>query len=488
MGCPFWVIEERGVAVVKKFTRDERNSLIEKGKTVIIALLCVCCVCLLTAVLDLYKGQVSMGTFFWGKENTAGLSRGQENTTQNVVNTFWQLSEPEAVLAVSGNGRRIVKKTDRDYEQIIEKINMTVRDIYSVRAADILASDAKQWNDCLAGNAVYVKFTAPRVTNFEGLFYGVKDSGLSRAVSACGEIIFVPDTASKSALNVYIKDADADKIVKISMQTDAEVFRKAIGDSAGRGREFDFGFELKADRKPGIPELADMFVVPEGAVETSNILINVPRIYKSGINFTRATEVTTGLINIFGYNPNTVRQYANTDGALIYVGETGSLSLHPLGRIEYKALGENEGVSIAAGDLNSASAYSVVAGLSEVIEKICNLSGVKDEKNDAQLRITDFRQDGMEFDYFVDGVRVSMGNGAAVSAVIKNGVLTEFKMWVKVIEKTENTTQSQPVMTAVQDYCRKNPGARSVNSGELIYRYNGDDNETSAVWDIQGEL
>lgn len=469
---------------MKKFTRNERNALIEKGKTVIIVLLCVCCVYLLSAVLDLYKGQVSIGTFFWGAENTAGLSQGTDNTTQNVVNTFWQLSQPEKILVTSGNDRRIVEKSDNDYQQLIEKINVTIRDMYSVKAAEILASDEEQWKACLMGDAVYIKFTAPRATGFEGLFYGVKDSGISRVLESCGEIVFVPDKDLKSLLNVYVKDAKNGKIVRVSMQTDTEVFKKVIDSSVGCGREFSFGFELKDEES----RLASTFVVPTGEVEASNIVIDVPRIYKSGINFTKATEVTTGLINIFGYNPNTVRQYENTDGALIYVGETGSLSLHPHGRIEYKALGENEGVPIATAASGSASAYSVVAGLSEVIEKISNLSGVKEEKHHAQLRITDFSQDGMRFDYFVDGARVLMNGDAAVSAVIKNGVLVEFKMHIKAIEKTEDTVKVPPVMSAVKDYLAENPKLNMVNSEGLVYLYNGDDNETSAVWNIQGEF
>ena len=50
---------------MRKFTRDERNSMIEKGKTAAIVLLCVCCLYLLMSVLDLYTGQVSVGSFFW---------------------------------------------------------------------------------------------------------------------------------------------------------------------------------------------------------------------------------------------------------------------------------------------------------------------------------------------------------------------------------------------------------------------------------------
>lgn len=467
---------------MRKFTRSERNAMIEKSKTWIIVLLCLCCLYFSMAVLDLYKGQISMGTFWGGNKNAVSLPQGTDNSTQNVVNKFWQLSRPETILAVSGGERRIVKKSDPDYQQIFEKINVTMRDIYSVRVDGILASNEEQWRNCLTEDSVYVKFITPRDTAFESLFYGVSDSGLRGAIEACGEIVFVPDRDLKSAMTVYIKDTENGKIVRVAMQTDTEIFKNAINASIGRGREFSFGFEADTDG------LASQFIVPAGEVETNNILIRVPRVYKTGISFTKATEVTTGLINLFGYNPNTVRQYEDTDGALIYVGETGSLRLHPNGRIEYKALSESEGVPIATAGSSSASAYSMVAGLSDMIDKIYTIGGVMDEKHNAELKITDFGQGGMTFDYFVDGIKVSIGDETAVSAIVKNGVLTEFRMCIKTIEKTENLTLNPSALTAVQEYRKNNPGVKTVSDGELIYIYNGDDNETSAVWDIRGEF
>lgn len=465
---------------MKKIIHGKRKRSVEKGKTVAIVLLCLCCLYLTTAVLDLYRGQISMGAFWGGNKNSMAISQSPDNTTQNVVNTFWQLARPNTVLAVSGNDRRIVKSTDPDYTQIIEKINVTMRDIYSVGADGILVSSEEQWRTCLTEDSVYVKFAAPRDTAFEGLFYGVGDSGIADAVENCGEVVFVPDKDAKSALAVYLRDPQNGKVVRISIQTDTEIFKNAIGGAVGRGSEFSYGFET------GIPGIADAYVLPSGEVETSNILISAPRIYRTGINFTRTTEVTSGLIDIFGYNPNTVRQYEDTDGALIYVGETGSLRLRPNGRVEYKALSESEGVYIAPSSSSSASAYSTVAGISNMVDKIYSLSGAKDEKHHAEFRITDFGVDGMTFDYFVDGVKVLMGDGAAVSAVVKNGVLTEFKMWIKVIEKTENRTVNPSALTALQEYRANNPKVKAVSDGQLIYYYGGDDIETSAGWHIRG--
>ncbi len=465
---------------MKKFTRDERNKAVEKGKTLAIVLLCLCCLYLAAAVLGLYRGQVSIGSF-WGRiKNTIGISQSTDNTTQNVVNTFWQFSRPLTVAAVSGEDRRIVKETDSDYNQIVEKINVTMRDIYSVGAEGILASSEEQWKTCLTENSVYVKFTAPRNTAFEGLFYGMPQSGIATAMESFGEMVLVPDKQLKSVLTVYLRDLSGDKIVRASLQSDTEILKNAIGGTVGKGREFSYGFETDTQG------IASAFVVPVGEVETDNIIISAPRIYKTGINFTKATEVTTGLINIFGYNLNTIRQYEDANGALIYVGETGSLKLHPNGRMEYKALSESEGVAVAPGGLSSASAYSMIAGLSDILNRIYNISGINDENHNAELRITRFGQNGMTFDYFVDGIKVSMGDEAAVSAVVKNGVLTEFKMWIKVIEKTENRTVNPNAMTAVQEYLSSNPNSKTIDDGQLVYYYFGDDKETSAVWNIRG--
>lgn len=467
---------------MKKFTRDERNKAVEKGKTLAIVLLCLCCLYLATAVLGLYRDQVSIGSFRGKIKSTVGIPQSNDNITQNVVNTFWQLSRPLTVVAVSGEDRRIVEEADSDYNQIVEKINVTMREIYSVGTDSILASNEEQWQTCLKENSVYVKFTAPRNTAFEGLFYGMSQSGIATALENFGEMVFVPDRDAKSVLTVYLKDAAGDKIVRVGLSTDTDILKNAIGDTVGKGREFSYGFETDAQR------MASAFVVPEGETETSNIIIRAPRIYKTGINFTKATEVTTALINIFGYNLNTIRQYEDANGALIYVGETGSLKLHPNGRMEYKALSESEGVAVAPGGSSSASAYSMVAGLSDMIDKIYNISGVNDENHNAELRITEFGKDGITFDYFVDGIKVAMGDGAAVSAVVKNGILTEFRMWIKVIEKTENHTTNPYVMTAVHKYLSSNPDAKTIVDGQLIYNYGGDDKETSAVWNIRGVL
>ncbi len=465
---------------MKKFTRSERNKAIEKGKTVAIVLMCLCCIYLASAVLKLYRGQVSLDSLWGWNKAGLGFSQSADNITQNVVNTYWQLSRPHTILSVSGDDRVIVRESDADYSQLVEKINVIMRDMYFVDADGVLASSEEQWKTCLTEDSVYVKFVSPKNTAFESLFYGAANGGITGAIENCHEMVLVPDPDSKSVLTVYLRDAQSGKIVRAAMQTDTQSLKNVIGAAVEKGREFSYGFEA------GVEGLAAAFSATLAETETSNIRINVPGLYKNGINFTKITEVTSGLINIFGYNLNTIRRYEDANGTLIYVGETGSLKMHPNGRIEYKAISESEGVRIAPAGSSPASAYSVVAGISAMIDRIYSISGIKDENHQAELRITNCGQEGMTLDYFVDGIKVAMSDGAAVSAVVKNGVLTDFKMWVKVVEKTENSTTLPAALTAVREYQSNNPDVKNIEDGQFIYYYDGDGNETSASWDIRG--
>ncbi len=474
---------------MKKFTREERKAWIEKGKTAFIVFLCFCCVYLVWSVVDFYKGQISISQFFWGSENTGNLRESGEASSKNVVQTFWQLSSPDLVAVNWKENRNVILPGNDGYSAVVENVNMLLRDVYSARPEEILAGDSAQWQKALGENSVYVRFEGKRVSAFDAQFYEMRDSSFSRTVTSYSEVLFVPLSSTDTGATAYVKDESSGRIVKVVLNTEISAIKKAISDCVGSGQRYKFGFELDPEAQNLSAELDAGLLIPAAAEETEKIAVRVPRIYRSGINFTQSTEVTAGLINVFGYNPNTVRQYANTDGALIFVAETGSLSLHPEGRIEYKALGENEGVVLTKTSKNGA--YSVISGLSELMEKIFSLCGANEERQDAALRTTAFPGDKqpeknrLELDYFVDGIKVELGDGAAVSAVIENGVLTELKMWVKTVEKI-GEPQKEEVFAAIEAFCASNKSVKKITSAKKVYVFNNEEKETSAVWKFQG--
>jgi len=216
----------------------------------------------------------------------------------------------------------------------------------------------------------------------------------------------------------------------------------------------------------------------------------VPRVYKTGLNFIKTTDFTMGLIEIFGYNQNTVRQYVNSEDVLIFVGETGTLSVYPEGYIEYRALGTNEGVALES--QSGAGVYGATAGLINMIDRINAVSGVLPELNDGKLRIAALPvMDGqtsairVEFDYYVDDCRVNFLNSPAITAIINDGVLTELKMQIKTVKKTENDTHMTALLDEIDEFVGKNPQTKLIDYAKTTYKFSQSGDELSVEWDIR---
>ncbi len=478
---------------MKKFNRNEQKRWIEKGKSAFILFLCFWCAWLLWSVVDLYKGQISISQFFWGADNPTTTGQSGEAASENVVQMFWQLSEPELVAATKGESRRGLLAEDQNYQSVTENINLLLQAAHSAKAENVLNGDMEQWKKALCGDSVYVRFAGERSTDFESRFYEMRDSSFSRMVSAYEDMVIVPDPAAEKSTQLLVRDSRSEKVVKILVEAENSAIKKAIGESEGVGKNCVFAFEEKSLASGINAEIDDMFVFFEELPSINGTLIRTPRIYKGGISFANSTEVTSGLVNVFGFNPNTVRQYANAEDALIFVAETGSLSLSPSGVIEYKALGENEGVPLGSKGKNNGSEYLVISGVSGIVKKVFDLCGINNEKNDAALRITKFPENlqsgrnTIEIDYFVDGIQAKVRNGAAISAVIENGVLVELNMCVKAIESLDNDTDSPEVSEALIRYAENHKGTK-ILWAKPIHRLENEEEKALVTWEIQGDL
>ncbi|MBE7022891.1 MAG: hypothetical protein E7412_00305 [Ruminococcaceae bacterium] len=479
---------------MKKMTREERKKWIERGKNVLIVFLCVCCGCLLWSVFNLFRGQLSIGDIFMGMDNGVVSGDKGENDSGNVVKTFWKLSKPETLMIFNDDCRIIVSEVNEYYNEINENINMIMQKAYSLNSEKVLACDEEQWKSAFKGQGAYVKYSGNRDVFFEEQFYGMKDSGLGKKINSYAELLFLPHEEDSKKISVLVRGVKGESYARVEFSAEVEGIKRGIGafGNSEKGKYF-FGFEYGSADKPFGVETDIMLLVPVVNKTASNMTVRMPNEFTSGINFTRATKLTSGMINLFGYNPNTVRQYASGDGALIFVGETGNLSLSPAGKIEYKALGESEGIPLGTLGQGSSSASSVVAGIYQLTEKVFELCGVDGAINAGAMRITEFpvnketQEIRLKMEYYADGMRVSLGQEPALFAVVKNGVLTELKMWVKQIERKETMVNTEDFETAVASFVQLNPSVKKIISAELIYPYTGDDNESTAGWSFQGE-
>ena len=476
---------------MKFLTRSQKKKLIEKGKTILIVVLCVCCAQCMMRVVELYRGESAPNGVFWGND-AAKMQPNAEK--ENAENKYRRLSAPDIVMLKHSRGRYVFETSDEGYGELIKMIEMGIKDMHVQSATGYAKNTDEEWKKALDGNGMYVRFGCVRDSAFEAQLLNVFESGLEANAAKYSELVFVPDAKSDN-VKAFVRDDATKEVFSVMCKVQHRIFDEVAKKiSEGAKKNSVFAYELNLDKEEGHSLILDsMIMLPVGERMVNSVVSEIPAKYREGIKFNQTSEFSVNLINAFGYNPNTIRRYADTEGKLILVSETGTISVRPTGQIEYKALSENDGVSMLVSGKTQMDAYSVIESVSTLTQNILAVSGVENQKNYATLRIVEYPDMSnlsdirIKMDYFVDNLRVKLGNKAAVEAVIKNGILAEYRINVKIIEKLESEVVCDDVLTAVDDFCEKNKACKKITSSRLVYDIKGDGKETAAVWEIRGE-
>lgn len=479
------------VCAVKTLTRSQKKKLIETVKTILIVVLCVCCVQCMMRVVELYRGESAPNGVFWGND-AAKMQPNAEK--ENAENKYRRLAAPDIVMLKHSRGRYVFETSDEGYGELIKMIEMGIKDMHVQAVSDYTKNTDEDWKKALDGSGLYVKFGCAKNSAFEAQLLNVPESGLEANAAKYSEIIFVPDSMSDN-VKAFVRTDDTKEVFSVMCRVQHKIFDEVAKKiSEGAEKNSVFAYELNLDKEEGHSLILDsMIMLPVGEQKANLVVSEIPANYKEGIKFNQTSEFSVNLISAFGYNPNTIRRYADSEGKLILVSETGTISVRPSGQIEYKALSENDGVSMLVSGKSRSDAYSIVESVSTLTQNILAVSGAGNEKNRATLKITEYpdlsnlSEIRIKMDYFVDNLRVKFGNKEAVEAVIKNGILAEYRINVKTIERLEEERVCDDVLTAVDDFCEKNKDCKKITASSLVYEVNEDGKEASAVWEIKGE-
>ncbi len=480
-----------------KKIRFRGSKIVEKIKTVSIILLCLCCACLMYVVVNTQgRMEGKRGNFWFGKNTQDVTSAISGETEANMLSAFSALSEPELIMINGTSGRNILYEDDEGYDKAVEAINIIVKDLHTSATEYNKLNDYAEWDNALKVNSVYFRYPCGRQTDFEAKFYGINNSNLAKSVEEYSEILLVVSGAESEVIAMI---PNGDGVVKIKTNVSSVALNEIVASQENSAQNvFAFASELNLD-KQGEDEakrilLDREIIVPSASIVTDNILIDVPWIYKNGLSITSSTDFMMKLINIFGYNPNTIRQYSDMSGALVFVADTGTLKAHPDGIIEYKALAKSEGLKLStASQGKTGDLYSVTSGIIEIARKIYSICDEDSESREHRIRFTSIPQNiseteemKFEIDYFVDGRRVELAGGHAIEATVVGGVLTEFKMQIKSIKKTAGKSKTEPLFEAIDRFCAENPTSKIIVSSKQIYKFIENGKEIGSEWKIQG--
>ncbi len=478
--------------MVRRFTRNEKIKITERAKTILIVLLACSCLASGYYVFDMYRDLDAVRSFWQSSDPVLTLDGQQTNQgSQNTLKEFLKLSEPELILINQPDARAEIPATDETFEEVSEVINSVIKDAYSMPGSEVAVTDIEEWKAAVSADSLYVRYAGTRSTGFEAEFYKVPQNALASVMDVYEEVCLVADVKN-SCVTAYIPDKDYKNIAKLKIKTNAaEKIDLLISSVDVNSKAFAYAFELNLDdllETEG--KTGPMLIVPTAGKAVADIVVDVPRTYKTGLNFIKTTDFTMGLIEVFGYNQNTVRQYVNSDDVLIFVGETGTLSVYPEGYIEYRALGTSEGVTLDGQPGNGV--YGATASLVSMIDRINTISGVLPELNDSTLKISALSVSNgqsqairMEFDVYADGCKVDFGDGPAISAVINGEVLTELKMQIKTVKKTETVTKLPAMLGEIEKFVTTNTATKLVKGAEAVYVFRQNGEKYSAEWKIE---
>ncbi len=474
--------------------RTEKKKWIERGKTAIIVFLGFCCVYLLYLLFDIYSDQIYKENILWNSKELGAIEADRKSTDEILKECL----SPETIFINGTSSHQKVSGDSLEYKQLIEELGEKLQKVYLVKAEDVSEAKWEDWTRALSEYGVYVKYPISHRTELLGEVLGTKNSPFQKNVYSYKELILTTGVVVDTGVTVFAREDETDKIIKVSLDTDAVELRNVIRKISNKNENsYMFAFELNLDEdniKGGARGVSfdSMLMFPSDVAEVEGISFDVPRRYRGGISFAGATEVTSGLTGLFGFNPNTIRQYSNSDGTLMFVGDTGSLSVHPNGKIEYKSLGESEGVLLVNNTRNS-DGGQVLSGILTFLEKAFDICGMNDEKHEAELRMTEFDNSGngfmkFGFEYFVDGERIVFPGGPAMYMGVRNGVLTECKIQIKNIEKNGGKKECPDMLEAIDSFLTDNQAVNKITDGYPVYKYIEDKKDTFGTWEIQGGL
>ena len=472
---------------MKVQTRSRKEKAIEKAKTAVIVLLFLSCLYFGLQVFQIYRNQtVSEG---FGKQNMFGTELNGKNGLdgQDILTSFEKISQPEAIVANSSQGRKILDDAD---QEVLHLVDSLVREMYESIDGKISSAQESDVITALNSTSLYVRYPVKRQTQFESVFYNSEKSLIPKWIrefrhliiqplSDGGVSVFVMGDKNSSIIRQDLKGMVADEIAKIIEEETTAEERNPV-----------FAFEMRYNEEENA-QLDPMLMITSNKKPMTAISVKIPKSYQAGISFSRPTDFSIGLIDIFGYNPNTIRQYVTDEGGLVFVGETGNLSIHPNGLIEYKALTAADGIVFGA-SANTAP-RDILGGVFGIMEKIWKLTEVSASER-GEIRITKMPEfDGlstryeMGLDYFVNEAKVLFNDSWGVWAVVEDGALVEFKMQVMVVDKDAGEAALSELSEFMQAENKQFDEYTTITDIKKVYMYSESGVNLKPRWMIEGE-
>lgn len=474
----------------KRLSRKKRTELF-KSVLVFVLLALFCFQCFLIFRTNSLSGMIAIHS------SDAEIILNDED----VINLYFEYTAPEYIM-VSRDGNRDVYYSNSEYYQ---KFQLLLQEINrSIFMPDIKAEYAEDgiFDRLTEIDSVYVSYPCRRYPKYTAQFLNNSSDTLSSFITSYTKVIIVPKTEEESeTVTVYIKDDKTGKAVRISTAAASDPLKKYIDGIKGLDKkDYAFSQELKLGQantsadSSVVPaaELGGNILIPLKNLSVPDILVQPPLEFSQGLS-DGASYAAEEVMRAFGFSPSNARRYSDNSGVLVCVDERATLKLYPGGVIEYSSVNKESGLNLTGSSkLTGNNSYFLsITGISRIINSIIPLAGNMDRS--FKIRLTDLQSESVEvseykfmFDYYINGIRITGSPYHGIEATAVEGRLTSVRINLKRFETTHNETVVEPLISAIDRFCRTRSENTpvSVNNVYLAYPLAEGLKEIKADWAV----
>lgn len=266
-------------------------------------------------------------------------------------------------------------------------------------------------------------------------------------IQVVDELLFLPSESSQKACTLAALDAQSNAGMLFEFTFDPERLRDMINRYTHEDSYLAYAFEINLGQESSAVPLSPMTVVSMEQTELPVLSVH-----------TQMEPLTDTVLPLFGYNPATPKRYIEADDSQVFLERKSQLRITPDGVVEFVADTGTDGRNLA----ESTEMHRLLQALLNLAERIdyAAFEGENEAKLCISSDLTDLSR--ITMDYTCNGRWVRLSDGPAVVAELEGGNLVSYRQRLRCYQKTEETTMSVDVLSAIDELLESADG-QSLN-------------------------
>ncbi len=460
-----------------------KKSKVELFKNIFLVFLVLACV--LTGVM-LKKYIFSSGTPDISESPSRSASADGAENIQNAKELFTEYMRSNFIIVNNYGSRHLYPENSERYIALSDSLGKILTDVFTYENISPPASCGdEEWTAALSAGSVYINLPCVIGGNETSALF---ESFVNKRFAGAefDELALMPN--EEDGVILYLRLSASGKVQSYSSDINADELRTLLKEYAGAdGASFAYGFEIIgsperyniSDLAYNAVENADISaVVPLSEVSVPTVTLGTSSVFSISPADISASPEIGRLVDMFGFDPHTLKISCDRDDVKIFESPHALLRVFPNGKIEFSS---EQGAPV---DLFSSENDSF-AGVAGMISKLCKVMDISLSGGGANLRISEFEQtdgeDSLTFDYHISGIPLFVSEGEhAAEAKVKNGKLTEFKIYLKNFS-VSSAVPTESGLAAIERLAAETPDVK-ITDIDLQYKNVSDGSPCICSW------